>query len=186
MSDALSELFAAIAPSDVDVRQADMLEAAVADAPVTDGSARKRSVDGNRIARGTAFQRALARQVEATREGNINVARLPWPADWFSYTDAGDAQRCRKMWGEVLLASVREAIEICVKWNQGSLPWIGTADYFVVCDMIGFDRGFASTLANALQDTAKDPDALAVISKRISSRLGVKKGSATPQKARSA
>lgn len=186
MSDVLSELFAAIMPSDVDVRQAEKLEAVLGDADGPARPARKRSVDGNRIARGTAFQRALARKVEATREGNINTARLPWPADWFSYTDAGDAQRCRKMWGEVLLASVREAIENCVKWNQGSLSWIGTADYFVVCDMLGFDRGFAFTLADALQDTAKDSSALTALSKRISPSLGVKKGSATPQKARSA
>lgn len=81
-------------------------------------------------------------------------ARLPWPDDWITRRDPGDADACRRMWGACLISCLHSVLkEAMAEFARGPKKprlqrnegrpvlngWIGSRDFHMVCALSGLD-----------------------------------------------
>ena len=108
--------------------------------------------------RGVRYRRWLAAR-------NADPDRAPWPADFFSSADPGEAERCRRLWCAILATNAKEGIRAAVRRLSG-MPttaalaacesWIGSRDFMQVCDLAGLDgRALADRIEPLLNNLAQ-------------------------------
>lgn len=102
--------------------------------------------------------------------------RLPWPDDWFDYTDSGQVHACRALWASALFACIRSALGAVgavdarnTRSASVSISWFRTTDFYTMCALAGFD-------GVALADRLTDPERVAEIAKRLEPVRGPQRG----------